>query len=276
MKKHLLTLIALALAVSSGACGFTRVETGEAGLRKTWDGEIKSEELGVGFHQTIVGSVIIFATKEILLTEENMTPASKDKSTLKDFDINFTYTVDPKSIAELYTKYSITSHMTNPKSEGYEIFPMGNFVTTIVRAATYSAVAEFDALEVNNNRKQIEERVKSLANEKLAGEKLEGKVHVNMVTVRNIQLAPEIVESANRVSQAQNELTAKKTQVEIAVQEGRRIEALSRQTDEKYVRLLNAQAAMKTAEAIEEAAKKGSTIWVVPNNFVSLGNTTGR
>lgn len=263
-------LLALLLCVTIfSAC--TRIETGEVGLRRTFSGTIEDTELATGWHQTLIGDVVVFAAKEILLSEENLTPASKDKSTLKDFDINFTYTADPRATSYLYTKYSITSHMRNRQDS--EIFPMGNFVTTIVRAAAYSAVAEYDALEVNNNRTKIEERIKVLANEKLAGEHLTDKVAVKMVNIRNIELAQEIVNSANRVSQAQNDLFAKTTEVKIAQQEALRIQELTKQTGPQYVELLKAQAMMKTAEALKAAADgKNSTIWVVPQSFTGIGN----
>lgn len=266
MKNRLyIPLLALALLAS----GCTQIETGEIGLRKTFNGTIEDQELGTGWHQTLVGSVIVFAAKEILLTEENLTPQSKDKSTLKDFDITFTYTAEPKEVSYLYTKYSTTAHLTQEKHS--EIFPMGIFVTAIVRASAYSAVAEFDALDVNNNRAKIEERIVAIANKKLEHEKLNGKVAVVMVNVKNIQLADIVVESANRAVNAQNDLVTKTTEVSIGVQEGLRIKALANQSSPGYVQLLNAQSDRVRADALLEAAKNKSTIWVVPQNFTALG-----
>lgn len=259
----------LALLVPVFLVGCTQIETGEVGLRKTFNGTIEDQELGTGWHQTLIGSVIIFAAKEILLAEENLAPQSKDKSTLKDFDITFTYTVEPKEISYLYTKYSTTAHLTLPKHS--EIFPMGTFVTAIVRASAYSAVAELDALEVNNNRAQIEERIVKIANKKLEHEKLGGKVAVVMVNVKNIQLADTVVASANRAVNAQNDLVTKTTEVEIAAKEGLRIKALASQSSDTYIRLLNAQANQTQADALLTAAKNGSTIWIVPQNFTAIG-----
>ncbi|MDP2982366.1 MAG: SPFH domain-containing protein [Candidatus Latescibacter sp.] len=259
----------LVIIVITSGCGCARIDTGEIGLRKEFTGTIQPQNLNVGLHQTVIGDVIVFASKEILLTEEGITPASKDKSTLKDFDINFTYIVQESAMFDLYTKYSATAHMHEKGSK--ETFLMANFVRAIVRASAYSAVAEYNALEVNNNRKAIEDRIKVLANEKLVSEKLGGKVAVNLVNIKNIQLADEIVASANMVSNVQNQLTAKKTEVEIANQEALRIKALSAQSGSQYTNLLTAQATLKTAEALYEAAKNGSAIWVVPQNFTALG-----
>ena len=134
--------------------GCARIDTGEVGLRRTFGGEIEAQELGTGWHQVLVGDVIKFVTKEILLEENDLTPQSADKSVLKDFDITFTYSVRPDQVAELYTKYSVSTHMVL-ESEN-EIFPMGNFMRAIVRTAAYSAVSEFDALDINTNRAKIE------------------------------------------------------------------------------------------------------------------------
>lgn len=262
-------LLFISIVVFCSSCGCSRIDTGEVGLRKAWDGKIQSDVLAPGFHQTWVGEIIVFAAKEILLAEENLTPASKDKSTLKDFDVTFTYLVDTKETFYLYTKYSETVNLHAPKSN--ETFLMGSFVSSIVRASAYSAVSEYDALEVNNNRKAIEDRIKALANEKLANEKLGDKVTVNLVNVKNIELADEIVLSANNVSNVQNQLIAKKTEVEIAIQEGLKIKELAAQTDAKYVELLRAQTQMKMADALLEAAKKGSTMWVIPQNLTAFG-----
>ena len=270
MKKSA-SLLLFALLVVMGLPGCTRIQTGEAGLRVDFNGTIEPTVVEPGIHQTLVGHIILFAAKEILLQEENLTPQTKDKTTLSDFDINFTYVVDPRFIPELYIKYSRTAHLQAREAD--EIFPMGAFVAPIVRASAYSAVAEYDALTVNDNRKEIEEKTRTFANQKLEQEGLGGKVKVNLVNIRYIQLAPEIVTSANRVVQTQNDLKTKTTEVQIANQEALRIETLAKQTNAGYTQLLNAQAAMTVAQALQTAAAKGSTVWVVPNTFISLGNT---
>jgi len=250
--------------------GCARIDTGEVGLRRTFGGEIEAQELGTGWHQVLVGDVIKFVTKEILLEENDLTPQSADKSVLKDFDITFTYSVRPDQVAELYTKYSVSTHMVL-ESEN-EIFPMGNFMRAIVRTAAYSAVSEFDALDINTNRAKIEQRIVQISNAKLDREGLAGSLKVNMVNVRNIDLAPDVVASANRAVKAQNDLKTKITEVQIADQEAKRIAALSANSGPTYVELLKAQALQTQADALMRAADKGSTIWVVAQNFNGRGS----
>ena len=266
-KKILLATVFCVAVVGLSAC--TRIDDSEVGVRRTFGGVIKDQELGTGFHQTMVGEVIHFAAKEILLSQDDLTPQSKDKSVLSDFDINFTYTLDSSNTAEYYKTYSTSSHL-KPKDHE-EFYPMGAVVSTIVRASTYSAVAEFDALEINNKRPQIEVRIIQIANAKLQAEGL-AKIRVKMVNVRNISLADDVVASANLVVKSQNDLATKKNEVLIAVQEAERIKALSAQSDDSYVSLLDAQTRKVQADAMLMAAGKGSTIWVVPQGFTALGN----
>ena len=263
------TLIVLGVLLGIGGCSFQRIDDSEVGVRRTFSGTIEDTELGTGFHQTLLGSITLFAAKEILIEEKDLTPQSRDKSVLTDFDINFTYTVDSSKVADYYKRYSRSSHL---ELDGHdEMFPMGNVVTTIVRASTYSAVAEYDALQINNNRAAIELRIIAIANAKLDHEGLAG-IKVKLVNVRNIALAPDVVASANNVVKSQNDLATKKNEVLIAVQEAERIKALSAQSGNGYVELLRAQADKQRAEAMMIAAGKGSTIWVVPQNFTGLGN----
>jgi regulator of protease activity HflC (stomatin/prohibitin superfamily) len=274
MIRRILSLLAIATAILSLTGCYSRVETGEVALRRNFNGTIDTTVLQPGWHQTIVGDIIIFATKEILLSEDKLTPQSADKSTLHEFDFNFTYTIDPNAVPEFYTKYSTTAHLMNPNKS--EIFPMGQFVVGVVRASAYEAVSEFNVLELNNKRKEIEQRIAKVANEKFTNEKLGGKVTVTTVNVKTIQPSQQVVDSANRAVQAQNDLLTKKTEVQIAAQEAERIKALSAQSGDTYIRLLEAQAKKQTADALMVAAQNKSAMWVVPSQFTALGNVPGK
>jgi regulator of protease activity HflC (stomatin/prohibitin superfamily) len=264
-----ITLAACIAAIMVGTAGCARIDDSEVGVRRTFGGQIENKELGTGWHQVMIGDVILFAAKEIMIYQSDLTPQSKDKSVLADFDINFTYTVSTAKIAEYYKRYSGSSHL---ELEGHEeIYPMGNVVKDIVRAATYSAVAEYAALEINNNRAAVEERIIKIANSKLTHEGL-SDIKIKLVNVRNIALAPDVVESANRVVKSENDLATKKNEVLIADQEAKRISALAAQSGNGYVELLRAQADKQRAEAMIIAAEKGSTVWIVPQNFTGLGN----
>lgn len=260
----------LLTALIAQSLGCARIETGEVGLRRTFTGEVRTDELNVGLHQTLVGDVIRFSAKETLISIDNMQPQTLDKTTLKDIDLNFMYSVTPTSIGELYVKYGNSAHLYDANTG--ELYPMANYVIPFVRAALYSCVAKFQALDVNDNRVKIEQEIMSDVREMLSKEGLGEQIRIAQVNIRNIQIAEALVESANNVVRAQNDLKTKQTEVQIAEAEARRIQALSRQTDEKYVRLLQAQATLKQADALYEISKKAPSYMVVPANFSGMIN----
>src|SRR5258708_40201727 len=75
----------ICLVILPRAC--TRVETGEVGLRKTFTGTVEMEPLGPGFHQSLVGNVIIFSAREVLVPVKELHPVTADKLPMEDVDI---------------------------------------------------------------------------------------------------------------------------------------------------------------------------------------------
>jgi regulator of protease activity HflC (stomatin/prohibitin superfamily) len=255
---HSHTIVALAIAATClSAC--TRVETGEVGLRKSWSGVVETQELGTGWHQTLVGDVLLFSSRETLVPVDNMQPQTADKITMKDVDINFTYAVAPAAIGELYVKYSQSAHHREP-SKG-ETYIMMTFVTALVRAAAYDAINQHDALKVSDNRAAIETEIKRLVDARLRAEQLHDKISVSQVVLRNVAIPDPLADSANAIARAENERKTKETEVKTARLEAERIEALAKQADDRYIRFLGAQA------QLELAKKASGTVWVVPSNF---------
>lgn len=245
------TLALSALLVS----GCTRVETGEAGLRKTFNGTVEVNELGTGFHQTLIGDVLIFSTKEILIPVENLRPQTLDKITMKDFDVNFLYSVQTNSIGELYNQYSLSAHSKNERGE---IYVIANVVKAFVESAISMTVAKYNALDVNGNFDSIQANIQRLVDEKLTAEGLNGRVKISQIVIKNSQIPDALAESANNQARAENERQAKITEVKTAKLEAERMEFLVKQADPRYIALLNAQA------QLEMAKKATGTVWVVP------------
>jgi regulator of protease activity HflC (stomatin/prohibitin superfamily) len=253
------SILALSLFLTSCAT----VETGEIGLRKTFDGKIEPTELDQGFHQAVIGDVLVFSVKEILIDAKDLQPQTKDKTIMKDFDVRVTYSVDPASVAELYSKYSTSYHTQNPKTG--EIYPMAAYVRPFIDSAVFKAVSEYPALDVSDSRSEIAVKIRENVVNALKDENLDGKLRITSVVVGSTQLPDELVASVNAVVTAQSELKAKEFEVQTAQKESERIAFLASKVDKNYVELIK-------AEALQEAAKNGSTIWVVPDNFNALGS----
>jgi regulator of protease activity HflC (stomatin/prohibitin superfamily) len=237
------------------------IENGEVGLRlHSWNGKLDDQELYQGLHTTFTSNIITFSTRENIFSVSNLNPITKNKTVMSDFDINVNYSVNPKYIAEMYTKYSKTYNESNGKGE---ILPMVGFIRRFVNSAVNKSVGQYEALEINTNRSEIEEDIKRRLTESLNQEGLDGKIMINSVNITNAQLPKSLVESVNRQVAAQAELAAKTIEVQTAQKEAERIKYLAVQADGNYIRLLEAQAKM-------EAAKNGNLI-IVPDSFTSLG-----
>ena len=260
MKKF---IIALSLLVTMSAC--TRIETGEVGLRIGFDKQVQSNELVAGsFNQTMVGSVITFPVRDVSVQLENKKPMTADNSALSDFDITVVYQINPSAVSDLYTKKTKSFHTVDNSGDTYLMF---NYMSTLVNTAAYKVVRQYKSLEVADNRTKIEAEIQTEVLKTLKDDKLDTSLTLTLVQVRSILPAQAIINSANELVKAQNELKIKATEVEIAKKEAERISALN--ANSKAIEYMNAQATYKIAEAV--AAGKVNTI-VVPLDFKGFVN----
>jgi regulator of protease activity HflC (stomatin/prohibitin superfamily) len=190
------------LAVLPRSC--TRVETGEVGLRKTFTGTVEMAPLGPGFHQSIVGQVLIFSAREVLVPVKDLHPVTADKLPMEDVDVQLTYKVSPGSIPALYTRYSASYHVLGDR----EIFVMQRFIEQFVRSAVADAIAKYPALQVNDRRAEIVGEIQDDVNGKIKREGLEKDLTVGQIVFTTVQIPRVIVESTAAVVKAQNEAKA--------------------------------------------------------------------
>jgi regulator of protease activity HflC (stomatin/prohibitin superfamily) len=253
----------IAALVSLQAC--TRIETGEVGVRINASKQIEGNELQPGtWNQTLIGDILTFPTKDIVVNLDNKSPMTADNSPLDDFDITVVYGLNPTSVAELYSTKSRSFH-TEHKGD---IYLMQNYMGTLINNAAYKVIRNYKSLEVADNRAKIEQEIQQVVNEQLKSEKLDSAVHLTVVQVRNILPNKEILASATQYVRAQNELKVKQTEVEIAKKESERMAALANNSGQS-IAYMQAQANMKIAEGI--ASGKVHTI-VVPMDFKGMVN----
>ena len=255
-------IAALASVVAlTSAC--TRIETGEVGVRVGFDKQVKSGELLPGsFNQTIIGDVLTFPVKDVNVSLENMSPVAKDNSTMKDFDAVVVYNINPSQAAELYSTKNRAFHS---EARG-DIYLMYNYVVQNARNAIYKAARKYDALDMADNRTDMETFVKEEIVRNLAEEKLDGTITINQVLIRNIVPADTVVQSANDLVRAKNELKQKEVEVKTAEAEARRMAALANNSASS-IAFMQAQAALNISEGVKNG--KVQTI-VVPSNFNAL------
>jgi regulator of protease activity HflC (stomatin/prohibitin superfamily) len=249
-----------AVALTS-AC--TRIETGEVGVRVGFDKQVQSGELLPGsFNQTIVGTILTFPVKDVNVVLENMTPVAKDNSTMKDLDAVVVYNINPQTVSELYSAKNKSFH-AEFKGDTYVMY---NYVVQNARNAIYKAARKYEALDMADNRTDMENYIKDEIQRNLAEEKLDGSITISQVMIRNVLPSDTVVESANALVRSKNELKQKEVEVKTAEAESRRMAALANNSGSS-IAFMQAQAMLNISEGIK--AGKVQTI-VVPSNFNAL------
>lgn len=251
----------LGLAVLAAGC--TRIETGEVGVRVGFDKQIKQGELLPGsFNQVLIGDVLTFPVKDVNVVLENMTPVAKDNSTVKDLDAVVVYNINPTQVSELYATKNRAFHA---EAKG-DVYLMYNYVVQNTRNAIYKAARKYEALDMADNREQMENFIREEIARNLAEEKLDGSITISQVLIRNVVPADSVVESANALVRAKNEYKQKEVEVQTAKKEAERMAALANNSASS-IAFMNAQAALNISEGIKNG--KVQTI-VVPANFNAL------
>lgn len=259
MKKSILAVSLLAVF----ATGCTRIETGEVGVRVGFDKQVKPGELLPGsFNQVLIGDVLTFPVKDVNVALNDMTPVAKDNSTMKDFDAVVVYNINPTQVAELYSTKNKSFH-AEFKGDTYVMY---NYIVQNARNAIYKAARKYEALDMADNRENMERQIQEEINKNLAEEKLDGTITISQVLIRNVVPADSVVESANALVRAKNEFKQKEVEVQTAKKEAERMAALANNSASS-IAFMNAQAALNISEGIKNG--KVQTI-VVPSNMTGL------
>jgi len=259
----------LAAVALTAAC--TRIETGEVGLRRDINKQVNTTELLPGsWNQTIIGEVMTFPIKDVNVVIENMTPVAKDNSTMKDLDAVIVYNVNQSQVAELYNAKNKSFH-ADFKGDTYVMY---NYIVQNARNAIYKAARKYEALDMADNRNEMEIFIKEEITRNLAEEKLDGSIGISQVMVRSVVPSDVIVASANELVRSKNELKQKEVEVKTAEAEARRIAALAQNAG--AIQYMDAQARMKQADAALETAKaiatfKGNTLVIGAGTNVNVG-----
>jgi regulator of protease activity HflC (stomatin/prohibitin superfamily) len=259
--KRIFTLSVLAAAILATGC--TRIETGEVGVRVGFDKQVQPGELLPGsFNQVIIGDVLTFPVKDVNVTLENMTPVAKDNSTMKDLDAVVVYNINPQQVSELYATKNRAFH-AEFKGDTYVMY---NYIVQNARNAIYKAARKYEALDMADNRGEMEKFIQEEIVRNLADEKLDGSIMISQVLIRNVVPADSVVDSANALVRSKNELKQKEVEVKTAEAESRRMAALANNSGAS-IQFMQAQAMLNISEGIKNGQVQ--TI-VVPSNFNAL------
>lgn len=263
--KKILILLSLALTMA----GCTKINDGYVGIGiGRSNGEIPDQPILSGWTQTITKEVIEVSTRNIILNI-NANPTTKENGLMKSFDVRVNYGINPQTAPFIYKSEKASHTIT----EDGDIYLLGKYVDILARSAISDTISQYDAMQINQNRNEIEIKIKNSIIAKL---KAAGKLkylNINEVNVVTVEPPQFIIDSVQRIIKSENERQVKENELKIAKLEQEKMEILAKQANEQYINLVEADAKKTSAEALKTAAEKGNLItYIVPNNFTSLGN----
>jgi hypothetical protein len=166
------------------ASGCTKIETGHVGVRYGFSGNVEQTPLAQGWHQVFVGDVRSYVANEITMEIKDLHPQTKDRSTLSDLDLTYTYTVNWQEIPSLITKFKGRDIQT---AQG-DWLPLGQYIQNVVTTATTDTMSQYNALEANERREDIRNQIKIGVGKLLAEEKMQDTLKVHQIFIKNLQI----------------------------------------------------------------------------------------
>ena len=220
MKKFFVALLFPVLALLGGC---TQIDTGNVGVESSL-GQFKDTEMPAGVYFTLFKTVHEISVKENAVSLENLTPKSKDNLTMKDFDVDVYYRIDPSKAADLMIKYA--GDVAKP-AQGDGLLVGYSLMVRQSREAAYKASALFGASEMHTKRGEIAAAMQELLQKALDGDAGKGMFVVTNVIIRNIVTDPALEASIQDAGKAQFRIKEKEQQIILAKQEAerRRVEA---------------------------------------------------
>lgn len=257
--------IAIAVAISMSMMGCSRVSQGEIGIRTNFDKTVDmTERLPGSLNQTLIGDLTTFKVKDVAADVNNIQALDAENASLKDYDMTVIYNINPTSVAELWTTKSRSFHTSDSSGD---VLLMNNYVILIAKNAAVKAARKYQSLKMMDNRGLIETDVQKAIQETLKEEALDTSINISQVQVKTIVLADVIVNSANALVQAQNELARKEVEVRTASKEAERINILN--SNAGAIGYMNAMSMARIAEGV--ATGKANFV-VVPMDFKGILN----
>jgi hypothetical protein len=134
---------------------------------------------------------------------------------------------------------------------------MYNYIFNATRNAIYKSARKYEALDMADNRQEMESEIKEQIVRTLADEKLDGTIVIGQVLIRNIEPADSVVVSANELVKAKNEYKTEEVKVATARKRNE-----SMQANPMAIPLLRAEAEADAMRSLPAAIAnfKGQTL----------------
>jgi len=220
MKKLFLILLLPIFALLSGC---TQIDTGNVGVESSL-GQYKDTEMPAGVYFSLFKTVHEISIKDNAISLENLTPKSRDNLTMKDFDVDVYYRIDPSKAADLMIKYA--GDVARP-AQGDGLLVAYSLMVRQSREAAYKAAAIFGASEMHTKRTEIAGSMQESLQNALDADAGKGMIVVTNIIIRNIVTDPSLEASIQEAGKAEFRIKEKEQQILLAKSEAerRRVEA---------------------------------------------------
>jgi len=246
-------LVALAMmSITRVGCG--AIDTNNAGVRTTWDNQVKPDIVKAGFFTSVISNVDEWVGKEIMIELQNMTPKAGDNLTMEDLDVEIYYTAALDAMPGLKTKYA-NAHVT---IDNYT-YPAFRLVQAQGREAVYKATAELDSLLIHKKRNALSKTIISLLQDILNTDD-PGVFIITKVIIKQAETDKTLEESIQLAIKKEKELEAKQKEVEIKAQEALANIALSDSLTPNIMRLKELDAMVEACNGKDGAGSENICI----------------
>jgi hypothetical protein len=240
-----LALMGIAVMALSG-CG--AIDSGNSGVRISWDNKVVNEPVSDGFYTAIISSVEEWVGKEILIELENMEPKVGDNLKMQELDVQFYYKTDTSCFAGLKKKYANSTIYES----GYA-YPAFKMITGVARTAVYEAVGGHDdSLTLHKFRNEIASNIVDLAQSELEA-KDPSCFTVTRVLIKKANTDKTLEESIQLAIKKDKELEAAEKDEDIQAALARANSAITTSLTPEVMR-------MKELAAMVEACQKNTCI----------------
>lgn len=254
-------IASIALFLMIGSLFFlTRIETGQVGVTRHFNGEYSKEPANVGLHLTVLDTIYKYSTREIPVQLKDLRPTAKDKINLEDLDFEIQYSVNPAKVPELAVKYATMSLYDNNTAS---YLPAIMLVDKQAKSVSADAVSKFDSLEINSKRVELENIIKENLQKDLNANDPDAFI-VSRVSISNLKPDSNILDSIRRITESENRKLEAINNLEVAKTQAEENRIRSQTLDNKIL-------AEKQLQTLEVMAKHGNLI-VVPMDFRGMIN----
>lgn len=243
MKKIFKLIVIAMLPIVMVGCG--AIDTNNAGVRTSWDNQVKPDIVTAGFFTSVISSVDEWVGKEIMIELPDMTPKAGDNLTMEDLDVEIYYMTALSAMPGLKTKYA-NAHLT---VEDYT-YPAFRLVQAQGREAVYKATAELESLLIHKNRTALSIEISKLLQNILDADD-PGVFIVTKVIIKQAKTDSTLEESIQLAIKKDKEFEAKEKEVQIKAQEALANDALAKSLTPNIMRLKELDAMVAACNGID-------------------------